>query len=372
MTVMNKLHSVDLMECGRFKARLMKTNKLTGDCVHHLPPGVAMQVYPIETLPGCPDNWIRASGSYVCPVDEHAMWFNWTNNDHLNTAILPSVRGMNPITGEKLEGFGLRSYVEKCPTHDIPFVNGSKRFCEKCDYEWPPQSYICAPNTLWWDGFRQPDGTVRQFFFSEDEARDIASAVIGKENTVPAFGFAFYEPVKRRESPPIQFTHILKPYFHSGVSAQSLHFGSGGGVGYGSAGNDNMKYVGHDNDSMKYMSSLGANLTPPNVMLCSCDSKGDGLGSSVNSFSEELDDVRVANMTQRVIDEKKEVAVGAGARIHQNLLSDTLNVNDWQIKPSAVMRLYFVFHEEFKQIVSKGTRDIVGSNEGFLKGHPVG
>jgi hypothetical protein len=75
-----------------------------------------------------------------------------------------------------------------------------------------------------------------------------------------------------------------------------------------------------------------------------------------------------------LVEEKsvKEVVVGAGARIQQNLEPDTLKVSDWQIKPSAVMRLYFVFPEEFKQIVAKGTRDIVGSSDGFLKGLPVG
>jgi hypothetical protein len=91
------------------------------------------------------------------------------------------------------------------------------------------------------------------------------------------------------------------------------------------------------------------------------------------SFSES--EVKTSAM---IVEEKpsampvKDVAVGAGARIRQDLEPDTLRVSDWQIKPSAVMRLYFVFREEFKQIVAKGTRYIVGSNEGFLKGLPVG
>jgi hypothetical protein len=65
---------------------------------------------------------------------------------------------------------------------------------------------VSNPDTLWWDGFFHNDGTVRQFFFTEEVKRDVASIIMGEENTVPAFGFAFYkykhdvrlrEPVRR-------------------------------------------------------------------------------------------------------------------------------------------------------------------------------
>ncbi len=350
--------STFVMECNGFKASLMSTPKLIGDHVHGLPSGSPMPVYPIAALPGCPDHWVRASGSYICPVNNHALWFNWTYNDPLNTAILPSVKGMNPVTGEKLEGFELRSYRRKCPTHGIPFVKGSKRFCEKCNYEWPPQSYICAPNILWWDGFRQPDGTVRQFFFSEDEVRDVASAVIGKENTVPAFGFAFYEPVKRREPPPQNIIrgmgNIVATKIHpmNGIHPMNINYTSKGLIGpKGMTGQ-----TGPQGCGVNYQSG-------PIVTY-----------DSVKSFFESEEKTSAMDLDCDVAEEKptKEVAVGAGARIRQDLEPDTLKVRDWQIKPSAVMRLYFVFYEEFKQIVAKGTRDIVGSKEGFLKDLPVG
>ena len=356
----------DLMQCGRFKARLMRAQRLVGDGIFSLPPGTALPTFPIAALPGCPESWVSDEGSYVCPVSaDWGLWFDYTENDHLNTAVLPSVKGMNPITGEKLEGLELKSYKKKCPTHGVPFVKGSKRFCEKCNFEWPPQSYICAPNTLWWDGFRQPDGTVRQFFFSEDEVRDVASVVIGKKNTVPAFGFAFYEPVKRREPPP---QSLIRGITSKGFGSSLMNFDSkkivygsnicaptGPTGSTGSTGHCGQTTIGQ----IMYSSPV------PDMAMCDCsvEEKTSGGITWHNAISND-----VACLSESI----KDVAVGAGARIRQDLEPDTLKLSDWQIKPSAVMRLYFVFEKEFKQIVSKGIRDIVGDKSGFLKGLPVG
>jgi hypothetical protein len=114
---------------------------------------------------------------------------------------MPTVKGMNPVTGQKTEGYGLERYENKCPVHNIDFREG--RFCEECNYKWPPQNYVAAPNRLWWDGFRTSDGKVRQFFFTEDLAKSIPENVIGKQNTVPAFGFAFYKTKQTRGNPPL-------------------------------------------------------------------------------------------------------------------------------------------------------------------------
>ena len=184
---------------GGYKANLMKAERLVDNRIHNLPPGKAMMAIPIHCLPGSPDGWVRGPGSYVVEVDaEHGLWFDFTGNDKYNTAIVPTVKGMNPITGLKTEDVGIHQYREECPIHHVPF--GHKYFCEECGYKWPAQNYVSHPNVLWWDGFRQTDGSVRQFFFTEEDKRDIASAIIGKKNTVPAFGFAFYR-CKNDKSP---------------------------------------------------------------------------------------------------------------------------------------------------------------------------
>lgn len=66
------------------------------------------------------------------------------------------------------------------------------------------------------------------------------------------------------------------------------------------------------------------------------------------------------------------VAVGAGAEIDQELKNDPLSPDEWKSEPSGVIRLYFVFREQFEQIYKKGIKDLKGRKEGYLKGVPVG
>jgi len=345
------------MEHASFKARLMKAERLEGEQVHGLPPGQPIPVFPIAALPGAPDSWVREAGAYVCPIDVGwGLWFDWTMNDAMNTTIVPSVKGMNPITGRKLEGLGLEQYADKCPVHDKPFSHGY--FCEECNYSWPPQNYVCHPNTLWWDGFRQPDGTVRQFFFTDEDKRDIASAVIGKENTVPAFGFAFYKP-KVSRTPPQRITRGF-----SGYGGQMVYTTS------------------NSSDHQTYDSS---------TICLSGDQLSKGLiaPQSVNVFHvsqiEEKTSGKVnCNALRSSISgqseaptpkKSKDVSVGAGAQIRQDLSPDDLGLEGWQDKAGGVIRLYFCFEEQLKEIIEKGgVKDfmVASDKEGYLKGLPKG
>jgi hypothetical protein len=61
------------------------------------------------------------------------------------------------------------------------------------------------------------------------------------------------------------------------------------------------------------------------------------------------------------------VSVGAGAKITQELADDVLKIEDWKEQPSGVIRLYFVFREQFKSIVENGgIKDLSGHPEGYL------
>lgn len=407
-----KTSVVGIMEHKGFKAALMRAPRLTGTGRHGLPPGFNCPIWPVDALPGAPEDWVRGPGSYVCPVEsDWGLWFSWTMNDNHNTAILPSVKGMNPITGEKLEGFTLDQYVEKCPKHKEPFKSGL--YCEKCGYKWPPQSYVSYPNKLWWDGFRQADGSVRQFFFTEDEERDIASKVIGKKNTVPAFGFAFYETIKKRE---VQRSPLRGFAGGQSVQISASSLGSFGGVMadscetvddykqfldsmdgklYSKGGDMGPTWQAPQHDSGSTYNNMvtpenkNMNMvTPDNMTLCSeSEEKTSGpllskptlhmktrskqlKGSVMRPQS--LAGGRLTGTTPNPPLVTKAVSVGAGAEIDQELVADTLAVDGWQTKPSGVIRLYFVFEKQFREIVKAGVKDLTGDKKGYLKDLPVG
>ena len=127
----------------------------------------------------------------MCPVNtDWALWFNFSMNNPSNTAVLSSVKGMNPLTGRRVAGYELENYQDECPIHHKPFSKG--KLCPDCGFKWPHQNYISQPNKFYIDSFVTPSG-VRQFYFTEDMAKSIPELVIGKEDTVPAFGFCFYK-----------------------------------------------------------------------------------------------------------------------------------------------------------------------------------
>jgi hypothetical protein len=339
------------MEHAGFSASLMKARKLSNrdGLPHSLPPGQKMPVVPVSCLPGCPSSWSREPGTYVCPVDtDWGIWFDFTMNDTLNTAVVPSVKGMNPITGRPLNGPCLEAYVEKCPVHDEPF--GHDRLCEKCGFRWPAQNYLTHESTLWLDGFRQPDGTVRQFFFTDDDKRDIASIVMGSENTMPAFGFVFYEPKERRRSIASHSTGSMSgsmvSFSYTPYSDVLLY-------------NDNTfdecgllntsTSVGHEEVSASYTCST----QPPTASA----SNSRGISSATCYYSKSV----------------KEASVGAGAEIRQDIRPDTLGIDGWKDAPSSIIRLYFCFEEQLRQIVEVGgVSGVQTKKSGFMDGMPVG
>jgi hypothetical protein len=382
------------MEYKGYRASIKRAPKLSNHRAHGLPPGTAIDVYPVDAFEDPLPNWIKGPGNYVVPVDsDWGLWFDWTMNDRYNTAVLPTVKGMNPVTGRKTEGYGLEKYENKCPVHGIEFKDGL--FCKECNYRWPHQNYVAAPNTLWWDGFRTADGKVRQFFFTEDLAKSIPELVVGKENTIPAFGFAFYKPKNPRSG------HIA---YGRGCTGQSI-FGE-------LSVSDTIGSVNYDSFTLCRSGSVGLGTTDPTyIFTCLSNTSADKLSQSSTlaqtASSVQLNGNVIKDSMQQALqthlvsthpksfqqetktscgefkssvkgnDVKKrsitaEVGVGAGAEIYQDLAPDTLKIDEWEEEPAAVMRLYFVFIEQFKEIAAKGMKDLSGNKEGFLAGLPVG
>ena len=378
-----------------FTATLMRAPRLVGKKVFGLPSGTPIPVFPVDCFEKAPKDWVKGAGSYVCPVEpEWGLWFSWTDNPHFDTAVLPSVKGMNPITGKKIESLALERYQEKCPIHDIPFI-GDRRFCEKCDYEWPPQNYVCHPNTLWWDGFRAEDGTVRQFFFSADEERDIASAVIGKKNAVPAFGFAFYRARKSRQPKVPKYRDIVAGCDIKTAGGISGYFGGestkgGGGNTCGPTGLTGLTGLtgptgpsGPTSESFYYSNSSctfgGSYVAEEPVCaaddsVCAANAGEPSSGIMRNYTPKELHSRGVRIHRGEVPDlEEKKVSVGGGAKINQNLDPDSMSsLKGWRKRTGGIIRLYFCFEPQFAEIVTGGIRNIKGHKEGYMKGLPVG
>jgi hypothetical protein len=67
-----------------------------------------------------------------------------------------------------------------------------------------------------------------------------------------------------------------------------------------------------------------------------------------------------------------EVGVGAGAEIRQSFDKSKKSVGDWEKKPAGVIRLYFVFQEQFEKYAEAGFNNLKGNEMGYLAELPVG
>ena len=363
-------NSTTVMEHKGFKAKIMEAERLVGDQVHGLPPGLPLSCYPADVFKSYPENWMKGPGVFVVPVQPNkGLWFDWRDNDSNNTAVIPTVKGCNPITGMQTTGFHLEKYETKCPKHGCDFE--SHRFCPECGYKWPDRGYVSG-NPMWWDGFRSEDGSVRQFFFTEEMMRDVATHMIGKENTVPAFGFAFYSPKVPRPS----YSHFNHVY-------HVTNYGSPMHTIFPEQKKYISKSIGLSND-IKFRSEGKSSPTLLNA-LYSCSAGGQSVDAPLASsdglvsadFSADAPILREREITLEQVTEpcpapKKEVAVGAGARISQELPEDSHPLDSWKDTPDSVMTIYFVFQEEFNKMASNGFKDFKDCKDGMLKGLPVG
>jgi len=372
-----------MMSYKGFSAEIMEAPRLVGDHTFGLPPGTALPVFESLIFNEYPSNWMRGPGVFVVPVRPNkGLWFNWRMNDENNQAVIPVVKGCNPITGLMCSGFHLERYENKCPKHGCDFQ--LDRFCPECGYKWPAQNYVCQ-SPAWWDGWRDSgDGSVRQFFFTEDEVRDIATHMIGKENTVPAFGFAFYRPKVERPNHQVRSLYLCsnseKFDFGTGnvvkscygtndvnITGTSVYFTGGGCKGMS---------VGHTTNGL-----IGAGPEVSNTcygqsdqMPIACAAGGyEAFGEHPvpkTKAKKAPQSIRMAKVEH--YEPKQEVAIGAGAKINQELVPDPYPLDTWKDAPDSVMTIYFVFKEEVDRMLSKGVVEITEKTDGMLEGLPVG
>lgn len=407
-----------IMNVNGYQASVMFAERLASggeaDVVHPLPAGVMAPAYPVSRYEACPDSWRKQGDAFFIPIPRGedgqgpGMWYDWraARQGEFEVAVVPSTTGLNPLTGQKADALRLERYVERCPVHEEAFL--AERFCERCHFAWPPQNYVCEPNTLWWDGFRRPDGEVRQFFFSDDVLRDVGVASLGKDR-VPAFGFAFFLAKEERPRPvnlyrgmPMAAAAAASPFFVGAVTVNA------GGADEdfvdccAAASDDTAEADGELGDGLNRgtLASLPDDTPGPRGVPvaagAAAPSRRAAAASAQVGFARRL---KMASLKSRgaasmsppaaatsaprppapprsVGEVRREailktVAVGAGARISQDLEPDPKPLSAWHEEPAAITTVYFVPEEVAAQILEGPQRDLVGDREGFVGKLPV-
>lgn len=364
------------------------------DLMHSLPPYRKRAFYPVDEFPGCPSNWVASRGrsrSYFVPVVEgDGMWldFNKNDNNEYQVAVVVSIQGVNAITGLMTSDEHLEQYIENCPKHNEPF--GPKRWCEKCGYHWPKQNYICTTGTprgqFWLDGFRAADGAVRQYLLTAEKMRGVASNVIGEER-VFAIGLSFF--LSKNPKPKQSINTILRnsPSYGGGFigsewsdcwstkfkSPDPLYTyctskGLNGIISTQKLSSEfpidtSVEICSNTTEHQLFDSNISNNTSGPIAMAC-CSSLGGGTVGSAHSESGQI--------LARGMVKAKNLEVGAGAKIRQQIYDDPESLDFWRDEASAIICVNYVLENDAIEIFKRGRLDLSGSPDGFLQGIPVG
>lgn len=414
------------LSCTLNMPKQLRSNHVGGvEQSHRLPPYAPQKAYAVDEYPACPDNWMHGSdkaSSYFVGVKEgHGMWldFNGLFSHTHDVAVVLSIQGINPITGQKMVGkdaLRLEKYSVKCPVHDVEFQQD--RFCPECKFKWPAQNYLATTGTplglLWLDGFRTPDGKTRQYIITADEKKGVAAQLIGDER-VFAIGAAFYLSKKkhgrdvsedRRKYGPIgtnligmgkiqwdpphpdanyvslwdvrnaKYAKYLKrnpgekPRSRQGRSSSSCSSGSQ------STNNSqpmffspiftvqNADWRGMHDQAASYvvqsadLSTLGANNGTP---ICASLAGQDFSVNEVSPFEE---------YTVGPITPVKQLEIGAGALIDQLVYDDPESIDYWKETPEGLIYINYCDPETLKKILDAGKRQEKAN--GFMAGLNVG
>lgn len=284
-----------------------------------LPPYNPRAAFAVDEYPACPDSWMHGSGkasSYFVPIlPERGMWLDFQANlQHTHhVAAVISVQGVNPLTALKADPIRLEQYREKCPKHDLAFQQD--RFCSECKYKWHPQNYLCSNNNspFWIDGFRTEDGVIRQWFFTEEECKGVAAQILGSER-VFAIGIAFFES---KEPKP------KRQVYRGGGYAPDMYTCS----------------------AMPASTSVGKG-------------KLSGVrGSSAFDYERRLGSRNMRSVQADVEKNQKQLEIGAGAKIRQQIEPDPENLDFWKPEPSGMIYINYCDVETAESILAAGKRE---------------
>jgi hypothetical protein len=107
-------------------------------------------------------------------------------------AIVPSIRGVNPISGLKAVGqivrYGRGTVCPADASHGLLKKDG---LCTSCKHNWPVSNYVSVRNTNFLKGWRVGKNELRSFVTLSDVGKDVAESMIPGE-AVPSVGFIVY------------------------------------------------------------------------------------------------------------------------------------------------------------------------------------
>lgn len=331
-----KYYSQTTMKVGNFSCTLHMPKAVErkfaangSELTSALPPYNPRAAFPVDEYPASPAAWMHGSGkasSYFVPIlPEHGMWLDFNKNGYHehDVAVLVSVQGINPLTGQKVDPLRLEQYKENCPVHNVAFQQDL--YCPECKYKWHPQNYLSSNSTpsglLWIDGFRTEDGTVRQWYFTEEESQGIAAQLIGAER-VYAIGVAFYLSKKPKPKPVYSVTR-------------------GGGYSYES-------FV---------TCARPLSFTGERRLL---GSRSSGMAPASTGNLDHLD------MAREIEDNQTLLEIGAGAKINQKIYQDPRKLDEWEDEPAGMIYINYCDVKTAQKILEAGKRE--DKADSFLNG----
>jgi len=340
--MMKNYHETAVMEVDGLVASVNTPAALKGEDLNALPPHSPVAAHVVDEYPACPKTWMHGSSkasSYFIGVEPgKGMWFDFTRNQHHkhDIAVVVSVQGINPVTGQKTAALNLEQYRDKCPVHNVEFQQD--RFCPECGYKWPAQNYISSTTgqPMWIDGFRNEKGEVRQYIITEEECSGVASQLIGEER-VFAIGFAFYR--SKKPKPVVE---------RSVIRAQSCAMKGPGGSSVCGFGFNAAPAGPPSADHLYSCCSIES--------LDAFEDDGDARGLDMEEVSEEAENAKLE--------------IGAGARIEQDHGIDPNYVDFWEDEPVGLIYVNYVPVKVAQKILAAGKRE--EKKDGYLAGLKVG
>jgi hypothetical protein len=161
------------------------------------------------------------AGTILLGVEEGAE-FGFTFSDK-HGAVVPSIRGVNPLTGLKASiDPWTSSRGDFCPKDPSHGRLGLKGECKACGHQWASTNYLSCGWHAKLPGWRIGEDKFRPFVATSEMIKDVAAA-LDPSAAVPALGFAFYpsknvpyqyNPFYWYSTPRLPETH----YFYSPVS----------------------------------------------------------------------------------------------------------------------------------------------------------
>ena len=355
-----------------------------------LPPYKRRSSFLVDEYPACPKDWMPSEGrlaSYFVPIqNDHGMWLDFNKNADKNhhVAIVVSIQGVNAITGLPCNDAQLEQYIDECPKHKKKF--GPNRLCEEkgCGFKWPKQNYICTTTTplgyLWLDGFRAANGAVQQYILTEKTMRGVASNIIGSKR-VYAIGISFF--LSKEPKPPMVYRpdHYLSSLSCNSTSALNLFRGLiGSNLDFDDGSEDenqNVVDLGDTGNSFRCIrNSFGDTENSFGNASNSNGTKGSSGGMRVNhsvprpqvntpikcsSTKNQFSEIRTKNME-----------IGAGASIQQQVYDDSEPLDYWRKEPEALLCINYCLEDETIKILKQGKVSKQGHPQGFLQEVPVG